>query len=130
MPHESDAMCLAPGGQRGIIYVSFPLQNQAVIQLRTLVFFPGKQGGQIPASSFVAMGMTDADGSEFYKNTGFSADFDGYFNTAADALEANYASAVETLKKYAKLLYGQARLIGGMSLENPGEFSNLICELM
>ncbi|MBR2731459.1 MAG: peptide ABC transporter substrate-binding protein [Clostridia bacterium] len=58
------------------------------------------QGGQIPASSFVAMGMTDADGSEFYKNTGFSADFDGYFNTAADALEANYASAVETLKKY------------------------------
>ena len=58
------------------------------------------QGGQIPASSFVAMGLTDADGSEFYKNTGFSADFDGYFNTSADALEANFASAMETLKKY------------------------------
>ncbi len=58
------------------------------------------QGGQLPASSFVAMGLTDADGSEFYKNAGTNADFDGYFNTAADALEANFASAVETLKKY------------------------------
>ena len=58
------------------------------------------QGGEIPASSFVAMGLTDADGSEFYKNTGVSKDFDGYFNTSADALDANFASAVETLKKY------------------------------
>ncbi|MBQ3264595.1 MAG: peptide ABC transporter substrate-binding protein [Ruminococcus sp.] len=58
------------------------------------------QGGQLPASSFVAMGLTDADGSEFYKNTGFSSDFDGYFNTSADALESNFDSAIETLKKY------------------------------
>ena len=56
------------------------------------------QGGQLPASSFVAMGLTDADGSEFYKNTGVSADFDGYFNT--EDVEGNYASAIETLKKY------------------------------
>ncbi len=58
------------------------------------------QGGQLPASSFVAMGLTDADGSEFYKNTGVSDKFDGYFDTSADALESNFASAVETLKKY------------------------------
>lgn len=58
------------------------------------------QAGQVPASSFVAMGMTDADGSQFYKNAGDSADYDGYYNTAKDAFEANYASAVETLKKY------------------------------
>ena len=48
----------------------------------------------------------------------------------AEKLKKFYAEDQETLKKYAKLLYGQARLIGGMSLENPGEFSNLICELM
>ncbi|MBQ9765966.1 MAG: peptide ABC transporter substrate-binding protein, partial [Lachnospiraceae bacterium] len=36
------------------------------------------QAGQVPASSFVAMGMTDADGSEFYKNAGDAADYDGY----------------------------------------------------
>ncbi len=58
------------------------------------------QGGQLPASSFVAMGLTDADGSQFYKNCGVSKDYDGYFNTSADALEANYNSAIETLKKY------------------------------
>ncbi len=36
----------------------------------------------------------------------------------------------ETLVKYAKLLYMQARLIGGLSIEDPAEFSNLISELM
>lgn len=36
----------------------------------------------------------------------------------------------DKLAKYAKLLYSQALLIEGMSIENPVEFSNLICELM
>ena len=58
------------------------------------------QGGQLPASSFVAMGLTDADGSQFYKNTGVSKDYDGYFDASADALQANYDAAIETLKKY------------------------------
>ena len=58
------------------------------------------QGGQLPASSFVAMGMTDADGSEFYKNAGDNADFDGYYNVAESAFEANCAKAVEILAKY------------------------------
>jgi len=59
------------------------------------------QAGQVPASSFVAMGMTDADGSEFYKNAG-SNSFVGYFDTTAEAYEANCKSALETLKKYYK----------------------------
>ena len=59
------------------------------------------QGGQVPASSFVAMGLTDADGAtEFYKNAGPNADFDGYYNVAADAQESNYNEAIEVLKKY------------------------------
>ena len=60
------------------------------------------QGGQLPASSFVAMGLTDADGSQFYKNTGVSDKFDGYFDASAAALESNYNTAIETLKKYYK----------------------------
>ncbi len=60
------------------------------------------QGGQVPASSFVAMGLTDADDSEFYKNAGSSADFDGYYDVSADAQESNYNTAIETLKKYYK----------------------------
>ena len=60
------------------------------------------QGGQLPASSFVAMGLTDADGSQFYKNTGVSDKFDGYFDPSSEALQANFDSAIETLKKYYK----------------------------
>ena len=58
------------------------------------------QGGQVPASSFVPMGMTDADGSQFYKNAGHNAGFDGYYDVSADAFETNCATAIETLKKY------------------------------
>ena len=58
------------------------------------------QGGQVPASSFVAMGLTDADGSEFYKNCNQSEDYIGYYNVSADAFEDNFTAAVEMLKKY------------------------------
>ena len=59
------------------------------------------QGGQVPASSFVSMGLTDADGkTEFYQNTGVSSSFTGYYDVTEDALESNYAEAVEILKKY------------------------------
>lgn len=58
------------------------------------------QAGQVPASSFVAMGMTDADGSQFYQNAGSSAEYDGYYDVSEDALEGNYAKAIEVLKKY------------------------------
>ncbi len=34
------------------------------------------------------------------------------------------------LEKYGRLLYAQARLIAGLSIENPTELSNLICEIM
>ena len=46
------------------------------------------------------MGMTDADGSEFYKNAGDSEEYDGYYDVSADALEGNFNTAMETLKKY------------------------------
>ena len=58
------------------------------------------QAGQVPASSFVAMGLTDADGSEFYKNTGVSEEFVGYYNTSVDAYLDNWDAAIATLKKY------------------------------
>ena len=58
------------------------------------------QAGQVPASSFVAMGMTNPDGTEFYKTAGGNEDFYGYYDVSVEALEGNFASAVETLKKY------------------------------
>ena len=60
------------------------------------------QGGQVPASSFVAMGLTDPDGSQFYENAGDSSEYNGYYDVSEDAVESNYEAAVETLKKYYK----------------------------
>ena len=34
------------------------------------------------------------------------------------------------IKKYTKILYAEARLIEGLSIENPTEISNLICEYL
>ena len=39
-----------------------------------------------------------------------------------------YKDDKDTLKKFTKLLYYQARLISGLEIDNPQEFSNLICE--
>ena len=36
----------------------------------------------------------------------------------------------EKIKKYAELLYDQACLIEGLPVEDPAEFSKLVCELM
>ena len=59
------------------------------------------QAGQVPASSFVAMGLTDAGGEgEFYENAGHSDDYVGYYDVSPDALESNYTEAMEVLKKY------------------------------
>ncbi|SHN54066.1 oligopeptide transport system substrate-binding protein [Butyrivibrio hungatei DSM 14810] len=58
------------------------------------------QGGQVPASSFVAMGLTDADGSQFYQNAGPDKSITGYYDVTDAAYEDNWTAALETLKKY------------------------------
>ena len=58
------------------------------------------QAGQVPAPGFVPMGMTDADGSEFYMNAGDSEDYAGYYDVSADAYIDNWDEAIEILKKY------------------------------
>ncbi|MDO5132801.1 MAG: peptide ABC transporter substrate-binding protein, partial [Eubacteriales bacterium] len=59
------------------------------------------QGGQTPASSLVASGLTDADGrTEFYTNAGHNAGFAGYFDVSQDALESSLEEALNILKKY------------------------------
>ncbi|MGO5114730.1 peptide ABC transporter substrate-binding protein [Candidatus Avoscillospira sp. LCP25S3_F1] len=57
------------------------------------------QGGQKPASSFVAMGITNPDGTQFYETAGGN-DYPGYYDVSPEAYESNFASAIETLKKY------------------------------
>ncbi len=48
----------------------------------------------------------------------------------AKKLNELYKEDKKALKKYAKVLYAQARLIEGLSIENPTEISNLMTEIM
>jgi molecular chaperone HtpG len=48
----------------------------------------------------------------------------------AQKLKDLYLNDKEELKKCSKILYNGARLIEGLNIENPTEFSNLICELI
>ena len=48
----------------------------------------------------------------------------------AEKLKTLYTEDKDSFNKFTKLLYDQARLIGGMTIENPSEFVNMISELM
>ena len=59
------------------------------------------QAGQVPASSFVALGLLDADGiSQFYENAGHNDGFVGYYDTSEEAMQSNFDQAIEILSQY------------------------------
>ena len=47
-----------------------------------------------------------------------------------EKLKDLYANDKDKLTEYTKLLYSQALLIEGLTIENPVEFADLICKLM
>ena len=47
-----------------------------------------------------------------------------------DKLKDLYENDKDKLGDYTKILYNQARLIEGLSVENPTELTNLICDIM
>lgn len=47
-----------------------------------------------------------------------------------ETLKSIYGNDDEKLEKYSRLLYNQALMIEGLPVEDPVEFSNLVCELM
>ncbi len=49
---------------------------------------------------------------------------------AVNALIANITADKEKAEKYAKLLYNQAVIIAGLTVENPSEYADLVCSLM
>ena len=48
----------------------------------------------------------------------------------AAKLEELYKNNKDVLQNYTKILYDQARLIEGLTIENPTELTNLVCDLM
>ena len=51
-------------------------------------------------------------------------------HTAFHALEQAVTDDKDKAKKYASLLYSQALLIAGLPLDDPSEYTDLVCELM
>ena len=48
----------------------------------------------------------------------------------ATKLKDLYKHDKDILANYTKILYNQARLIEGLSVENPTELTNMICDIM
>ena len=48
----------------------------------------------------------------------------------SNKLKDLYKNDKDSLEKYTKILYSEARLIEGLSIDNPTEISNLICEMI
>ena len=48
----------------------------------------------------------------------------------AEKLKSLYATDKERLGEYAKILYSVACLIGGISVDNPAEFTEFVADLM
>lgn len=49
---------------------------------------------------------------------------------AVQALKDKVTTNIEEAKKYVQLLYSQSLLIAGLPLENPSEYTDLVCSLM
>lgn len=71
--------------------------------------------------------MPGADGSMIKAQTVLEINQD---HEIASKLKLLYINDKEKVKTYAKILYAQARLISGLSIDNPSEISQLVCSLM
>ena len=99
-------------GQLGTYYVSFNVNDPALAAFtqpekatirkalgllidRNYVCTDIGKAGQVPAAGFVAMGLTEPDGTEFIANNGPDRDGKGYYSVAAEDYTANCAEAMK-----------------------------------
>ncbi len=105
-------------GQLGTYYVSFNVNDPAFKDFteeekakirkamglmidRNYVVEEIGQAGQVPAAGFVAMGLTEPDGSEYISKNGVNGDGKGYYSVAKEDYAANCAEAVKLLTEVA-----------------------------
>lgn len=106
-------------GQLGTYYISFNVNDPALKDFtqeekakirkalgllidRNYICEEIGQAGQVPAAGFVAMGLTEPDGSEFISKNGVNRDGKGYYSVAKDDYTANCAEAVKILTEVAE----------------------------
>lgn len=105
-------------GQLGTYYVSMNVNDEALKDFteeekvkirkalglmidRNYVVSDIGQAGQVPAAGFVAMGLTEPDGSEFISKNGPNGDGAGYYSVKAEDYKANCDEALKLLTEVA-----------------------------
>ena len=105
-------------GQLGTYYVSFNVNDKALAKFtqeekakirtalglmidRNYIAEEIGQAGQVPAAGFVAMGLTEPDGSEYISKNGPEGDGKGYYSVAKDDYKANCDEAIKLLTEVA-----------------------------
>lgn len=106
-------------GQLGTYYVSFNVNDAALKDFtqeekvkirkalglaidRNYVVEEIGKAGQVPANAFVAMGLTEPDGSEFISKNGVNRDGKGYYSVDKDSYTSNLEEAVKLLTEVAE----------------------------
>lgn len=106
-------------GQLGTYYVSFNVNDKALAKFtqeekakirtalglmidRNYVAEEIGQAGQVPAAGFVAMGLTEPDGSEYISKNGPEGDGKGYYSVDAADYKANCDEAIKLLTEVAE----------------------------
>ncbi len=105
-------------GQLGTYYVSMNVNDEALKDFteeekvkirkalglmidRNYVVEEIGQAGQVPAAGFVAMGLTEPDGTEYISKNGPEGDGAGYFSVKAEDYKANCDEAIKLLTEVA-----------------------------
>ncbi|HIY33713.1 MAG TPA: molecular chaperone HtpG [Candidatus Eubacterium faecigallinarum] len=99
----------------------------------TAVKFSNKLGSHpvsLSAEGYVSLEMEKVLNSMPGANKGVKAQLVLEINSNHPVAEKLEKADDETLKKYTGLLYSAARLIAGLDIDNPTEFSDIIAELM
>lgn len=99
----------------------------------TAVKFSNKLGSHpvsLTAEGYVSLEMEKVLNSMPGANQGVKAQLVLEINSNHPVAQKLESADDDTLKKYTKLLYSSARLIAGLDLANPTEFSDTIAELM
>ena len=80
-------------------------------------YFPGNS-----AWAVVCDGMGGANGGDIASKVAV--------DVITNKIKELYKTNPEEIEKYTKILYAQAKLIEGLTLDNPSEISDLICEAL
>lgn len=99
----------------------------------TAVKFTNKLGSHavcLTAEGYVSLEMAKVLSQMPGANEGVKAQLVLEINSEHPIIKKLAEADDETLSKYTKILYSQARLIAGLNIDNPTELADMICELM